>query len=228
MPGSPDPREHVANATRARASGSGVHYVPIAIAAIFLFAYVGGEISFGSWIATYALELHVADARGAALLTSAFWFSFSVGRLISIPVALRFTPRQVIPAALVPCLIVSGLLTVLPLSTGLLWTAAIALGFCLAPLWPSGFTLAGQVVPLTAFASGLVLLGDSFGGMVLPSLTGKIMALASAGGARWLSASLPLLVFGSLLVCLLTYLSLAAHGRAAQAEPDPSGAVGPG
>jgi fucose permease len=227
MPGSPDPREHVARASEKRAASAAVHYAPIVIAAVYLFAYVGGEISFGSWIAYYATELRIADTRGAALLTSAFWFSFTVGRLISIPVAVRFTPRQVIPVALVPCLIVSGLLMVLPLSSALLWVAAIALGFCLAPLWPSGFTMAGQVVSLTAFTSGLVLLGDSFGGMVLPSLSGRIMDVFEAGGPRWLSASLPLLVFTSLVVCLVTYLGLAAAGRRSAAAVDAAGTAGP-
>jgi fucose permease len=85
---------------------------------------------------------------------------------------------------------------------------AIGLGFCMAPLWPTGFTLAGQVIALTASASALVLLGDSFGAMVLPSLTGKLMELARAGGPRLLSVSLPFLVFGSLLVCLAAYLAL--------------------
>jgi MFS transporter, FHS family, Na+ dependent glucose transporter 1 len=222
LSGSPDPAEHVARAKEAR-SASRVHYLPIAVAAVYLFAYVGGEISFGSWIATYAAELGVADVQGAALLTSAFWFSFTVGRLVSIPVAVRFTPRQVIPVALAPCLVVSGLLVVLPLSGPLLWTAAIALGFCLAPLWPSGYTLAGQVVALTGFSSALVLLGDSFGGMVLPSLTGRIMDLSKAGGPRALAASLPLLVFVSLLACLVTYLLLAALARRRGAA-----AAGPG
>lgn len=221
LSGSPDPGEHVAKAARTRIGAAGIHTAPIVIAAVYLFAYVGGEISFGSWIASYAMELKVADPRGAALLTSAFWFAFTVGRLISIPVAIRFTPRQVIPAALAPCLVVSGLLMALPLSSVLLWTAAIALGFCLAPLWPSGFTLAGQVVPLTGSVSGIILLGDSFGGMVLPSLTGKIMEAAKTGGTRYLSASLPLLVFGSLLVCLITFVALAAHHRPAPAAAAP-------
>ncbi len=226
MSGSPDPREHVAHAHRARLRGAGLRWAPVAIAAVDLFAYVGGEISFGSWIATYASELAIADTRGAALLTSAFWFSFTAGRLLSVPVAVRFSPRQVIPAALVPSLVISGLLMVLPLSASLLWIAAIALGFCLAPLWPSGFTLAGQVVPLTGSVSSVVLLGDSFGGMVLPSLTGRIMEAARGGGTRYLSASLPLLVFGSMLVCLFTYLALAARHRPAPTRADVNGAAG--
>jgi len=125
----------------------------------------------------------------------------------------------VIPAALGACLALSALLMAVPLSGPVLWAAAVALGFAMAPLWPSGFTLAGQVVALTASTSALVLLGDSFGGMILPSLTGGIMERFQAGGPRALAASLPLLVFASLLVCLATYLALSALGRSSARRP---------
>ncbi len=226
LSGSPDPRRHVAEARRSAAASAAVPHLPIVLAAVYLFAYVGAEISFGNWIATYAGDLGLADLRGGALLTFGFWLAFTVGRLVSIPVAVRFTPRQVIPAAIVPCLVVSGLLVALPPSGALLWSASAVLGFCLAPLWPSGYTLAGQVVALTASTSALVLLGDSFGGMILPASTGRIMKVFQAGGPRALAASLPLLVFASLLVCAATYLALAALGRRRAAAAPAPGAEG--
>ena len=209
MPGSPDPAEHVAKARESQdRRGSGhIDALPIALSALFLFAYVGGEISFGSWVYSYATTLGLASATAAAYLTSAFWASFTAGRLVSIPVAIRFTPRQVIPVALTGCMLLAGLLMVAPQSAGLLWATAIGLGFCMAPLWPTSFTLAGQVVALTGFTSGLVLLGDSFGGMVLPSLTGK--AIEAAGTAHP-ALSLPLLVLTAMTVCALAYGALLA------------------
>jgi len=210
MGASPDRRAHRHHSDeRGTHQGPGA-WGPIAVAALFLFAYVGVEISFGSWVYTYAVNLRVASTAGAAYLTSAFWLSFTIGRAASIPVALRFTPRQVIPAAIAACLVLAAALVARPPSTPLLWTVAIGLGFFLAPLWPSGYTLAGQVVTMTAFASGLVLLGDSFGAMVLPSLTGKIM---DAVGPRLLSLSLPTLVLVNLTVCLGAYLSLLITAR---------------
>ncbi len=210
LAGSPDPREHARRAEAAHPRRTGLPWAPILVAALFLFAYVGAEISFGSWVYTYALELGVASAAGAAYLTSAFWLSFTVGRAVSIPVALRFGPRQVIPAALLACLAFAGALAALPPSAALLWVAAVGIGFFMAPLWPSGYTLAGQVVAMTALASGLVLLGDSFGGMVLPSLTGKIF---EAAGPRLLPLTLPLLVLVSLSACLAAFLWLHAAAR---------------
>jgi len=206
----PDPREHARTATTAHPRAGAGAYALIGMAAVFLFAYVGAEISFGSWLYTYALSLGLASAAGAAYLSSAVWFSFTVGRAVSIPVALRFTPRQVIPTAIAACLALSGLLCLLPPNPGLLWAVAMGLGFFMAPLWPSGYTLAGQVIAMTASASGLVLLGDSLGVMVLPSLTGKVMEWT---GPEGLSRSLPLLVLGALAVCLLAFLSLLGLAR---------------
>lgn len=114
---------------------------------------------------------------------------------------------------------------VLPPSSALLWATAVGLGFCMAPLWPSAFTLAGEIVPLTAFASGLVLLGDSLGGMLLPSVAGSLIERAGPG---LLYLTLPLLVFCSLVVCLLAYLSLIMLAtRRARVSPEPT-TSGPG
>ncbi len=74
--------------------GSASIYSPLVIpAALFLFFYVGAEVAFGGWLYTYAVALKLASAVGAAYLTSGFWLSFTLGRLISIPVATRFGPR---------------------------------------------------------------------------------------------------------------------------------------
>ncbi|AUX23273.1 hypothetical protein SOCEGT47_037960 [Sorangium cellulosum] len=215
----PEPPERTAQASAARGADRDVRLLPVLVAVVYLFAYVGGEISFGSWIYTYAVTLGVASAAGAAYLTSGFWLSFTVGRLVSIPVAIRFTPRQVIPVALGACLALSALMLLLPPSIALLWGATLGLGFCMAPLWPSGFTLAGQIMPMTAFATGLVLLGDSLGTMVLPAITGKLI---EGAGLDRLAYSLPLLVLGSLVVTGLAYLALLVLGRRAAAAPPSS------
>jgi FHS family Na+ dependent glucose MFS transporter 1 len=142
---------------------------------LFLFFYVGAEIAFSGWIYTYALNLNLADETTAAYLTSAFWLTFTLGRLFSIPLATRFKPQQLIAAALAGCLIILGVAFVMQPSSTFAWTLAMGLGFCMAPIWPSGFTLAGQSVRLTSRVSGIILLGDSLGFMVLPWVVGQVL-----------------------------------------------------
>ncbi|MBN2387800.1 MAG: MFS transporter [Anaerolineales bacterium] len=173
----------------------------VAVALLFLFFYVGAEITYGNWIYTYALSLGLTTASGAAYLNSAFWLAFTVGRLISIPMAMRFTPRQTIPLALAGCLVALTLLVSVPDAGWTVWTATIGLGFFMAPVWPSGYTLAGQSLHLTARLSSIILLGDSLGGMVLPWLVGQVIEESGPAIMAWL-------VLGSLVLNLLAYAGM--------------------
>ena len=178
--------------------------VPFSVAltaALFLFFYVGAEIAFGGWVYTYAVELKLTDAAQAAYLTSGFWLAFTIGRLISVPLATHFAPRQIIATAVVGCLFFVGLLCLIGDSITVLWVGALGVGLCMAPVYPSGFTLAVQGYRLTGRASGIILLGDSFGGMVLPWLVGQVLATA---GPR----ALVFLMLGSLTCNLLAFVGL--------------------
>jgi FHS family Na+ dependent glucose MFS transporter 1 len=204
-------------AERTQAAGStGSYLVPLVLSAmLFLFFYVSSEITFGGWIYSYALSLGLADAARAAYLTSVFWLTFTVGRLISIPAATRFRPAQVIPAALAGCTAFLGLLIVFPGSPQVLWIAAAGAGFCMAPVWPTGFTLAGQSIELTARISGFILLGDSLGGMVLPGLTGWIMENAGA-------PAMPKLVLASAGATFLAFLGIFLFGKKRKEKSSPA------
>src|SRR5208337_2401431 len=109
--------------------------------------------------------------------------------------------RQVILAALFGCLSVLVLGIVFSGSSAILWVMAIGLGFCMAPIWPTGFTLAGQSINMTGGTTGVILLGDSFGGMVLPTLVGRVIV---SSGPR----TMVYLVFGSLVLNLLAFMGM--------------------
>jgi FHS family Na+ dependent glucose MFS transporter 1 len=189
------------------------YLVPIVLSAmLFLFFYVSAELTFGGWIYTYAVTLGLADPATAAYLTSLFWLTFTLGRLISIAAAIRFSPAQILVAALAGCAVFLGLLTSFSSSTAMLWVAAAGVGFSMAPIWPSGYTLAVQSIRLTARVSAVIMLGDSVGGMVLPGLTGLFMERAGA-------AAMTLLVLASIAATLLAFLAILAF-RTRGAEND--------
>jgi FHS family Na+ dependent glucose MFS transporter 1 len=198
------------------AAGGGGFLIPFVLSAmLFLFFYVSAEITFGGWIFTYAITLDLADAVRAAYLTSVFWLAFTIGRLISIPAAVRFSPRQIIPIALAGAAGFLIPLILFPAAPAAVWIAAAGAGFCMAPVWPTGFTLAGQSVSLTARISGFILLGDSIGGMVLPGLTGWIMERAGA-------PAMAQLVLASLAATFLAYLGILYFGNR---RKEPGGAA---
>jgi len=200
LSGSPQPI-HTRDGETVRTARGPISYPLVMAATLFLFFYVGAEITFGGWVYTYAVALNLASAAGAAYLTSAFWLAFTFGRLISIPAATRFTPKQVILAALSGCLTILALVIIFSGSSAVLWVMALGLGFCMAPVWPTGFTLAGQSINLTGKITGMILLGDSFGGMVLPTLVGQVI---EGSGPR----AMIYLVFGSLVLNLVTFTGM--------------------
>ena len=178
--------------------------IPVALiiaCMLFFFFYVGAEIAFGGWIYTYAVTLNLAGIVMAAYLNSAFWLAFTIGRLISIPLATRFTPRQVILTALLSSLSVLILGMLFSNSSTVLWLMVIGLGFCMAPVYATGFTLAGQSMALTGLLTSIILLGDSLGGMVLPSLVGQV--IESTG-----PQAMVYLIFGSLVLNLLAFFGI--------------------
>ena len=171
----------------------------VIIALLFLFFYVGSEITFGNWIYTYALTLNLANATRAAYLTSGFWLAFTIGRAFSIPVAARLKPGQILAVAFLGGLSAQVLAISAPNSINTLWVTTLAVGFFMAPIWPTGYNLAGKSVNLTATISSIILLGDSLGGIVLPWVTGQAIE-------RFGAQTMPWLVFSSLAITMLVFI----------------------
>ena len=178
----------------------------VVIAMLYLFFYVGAELTYGNWIYTYALEMKMADAAQAAYLTSAFWLTFTIGRAISIYVVARFKSEQVLAVAFIGGLSVLALALSSPNSISLLWATTIGVGFFMAPVWATGYNLAGQSIKLTATISSIIILGDSFGGLVLPSLTGAAIEHLGA-------ESMPWIVFVAFAINGLTFLAMLVQRR---------------
>jgi FHS family Na+ dependent glucose MFS transporter 1 len=211
----PQPPQMVHRETGATGTHSS-YLAPIVVAAmLFLFFYVSAELTFGGWVYTYAVTLGLADPARAAYLTSLFWLAFTLGRLISIPVAVRISSAHVLVAALIGCTAFLGLLVVFPASPGVMWLAVAGVGFSMAPMWPSGYNLAVQSIHLTARLGAVIMLGDSIGGMVLPGLTGLFMERAGA-------AAMTKLVLASMVATAVAFGAIAlfrARRRAALMVP---------
>jgi FHS family Na+ dependent glucose MFS transporter 1 len=180
----------------------------VIVALLFLFFYVGSELTFGNWIYTYALTLNLADATRAAYLTSGFWLSFTIGRAISIPVAARSNPAQILTVAFLGGLGALALVILAPKSINMLWIATLAVGFFMAPIWATGYNLAGQSIKLTATISSIIILGDSFGAVVLPWATGQAIEHLGA-------QTMPRLVFASLTINALIFVVMLLQRRKA-------------
>ena len=146
----------------------------IVFIASILFFYVGAEIGFGGWIYTYALESNLADETGAAYLNSAFWGAFSIGRLISIPLATRFRPRNLLILNFLGCLVSAIWIVLFPQSNTALWGGTLLMGVAMASVFPVTISLAERRMPILGQTTSWFFVGVGLGSMLMPWLIGQL------------------------------------------------------
>lgn len=146
----------------------------VALTVLFFFLYVGVEVSFGGLIFTYAVKQNLANDTTAAYLTSAFWGTFTLGRLLSIPVAMRIRPRYILIGDLIGALISLTILVIWPASEVALWVGVLGVGLSIASVFPITMSLAARRMNVTGQIAGLFFVGASIGATILPWLIGYL------------------------------------------------------
>ena len=162
-------------APRASADGSVGHVNGrlVTVIVLFFFLYTGAEISFGGWIYSYAVALRLSSDAVAAYLTSTFWGALTVGRLLAVPVAMRFPPRSVLLVDCIGCLGSLGVLILGSNSLTATFLGTCGMGLFMASIFPSALSLAQGRMRITGQITGWFFVGASAGGMVLPWLIGQ-------------------------------------------------------
>jgi FHS family Na+ dependent glucose MFS transporter 1 len=167
----PSPRQEAAAVQEAQ-DGDGTFLLALFVA--FFYLYVGAEVGFGDWVYTYSVERGLADEAAAAYLNSAFWGTFTAGRLLAIPIAARVRPSAVLLGDLILCLVSVAIILLWPMSAAALWIGAMGLGLGLASVFPTLVSLAERRMTVTGKVTGWFLVGSSAGSMTLPLLIGQL------------------------------------------------------
>jgi MFS transporter, FHS family, Na+ dependent glucose transporter 1 len=183
-----------------------VNHWLVVLVSVFFFLYVGAEVSFGGWIFTYAVAMGLTGKIVAAYLTSAFWGSFTLGRLLAIPIAARVRPRYILLADFVGCLISVGVIVLWSHSATVIWLGTFGMGLCMASIFPTTISWAGRRMTITGQVTGWFFVGSSLGGMVLAWLIGQLFE--SVGPQATMFAILfDLMVALGVFVVLMLYSS---------------------
>jgi len=148
---------------------------------VAFFLTVGVEVGFAGWIYTYALSLDLETTTSAAYLTSAFWGSFTVGRLVGIPIASRYRPQSILVGDLLGCVLSVGVILLFPASRVVLWIGAAGLGFSLASIFATLLSLAGEYLHMSGKITGWFFVGTSSGAMLVPWIIGQFFESRGAG-----------------------------------------------
>lgn len=160
----------------------------LAFVAAYFFLYVGLEVGYAGWIATYADELHLG-AGWPTVLTATFWGGFLVGRLVMAWRGDRWGTGAVLWS--------TGLVaTLLAVAIALVGAAAVALlvlsalfGFAIAPQFPTMLAHLHRAFPLTGPVTAWCIAGSALGGMVLPPLIGALFDSTGASALPWTVAA---------------------------------------
>lgn len=149
------------------------NWMLILLIALFFFLYVGSEVSYGGWIFTYTTAQGLATEEAAALLTSLFWGSLTVGRLISIPLATKFRNRTIIFGDLLGSLLSVTVIIIWSNSLTAVWLGTIGLGLAMASVFPTMLSLAERHLQVSGKTTSYFFVGASLGGMTVPWLIGQ-------------------------------------------------------
>ena len=177
----------------------------VALVGLFLAVYVGAEVSFGGWVFSYVVALGLVGETMAAYLTSGFWGAFTLGRLLSIPVAARWRPRTVLIADLAGALISVSILLLWPQSLLVAWIGTLGTGVTLAAIFPTTLSLAGRRMAINGRVTSWFFVGASLGAMTIPWLVGQLFA--AAGPRMTMVAILADLLLAAAVCALLLWRS---------------------
>jgi MFS transporter, FHS family, Na+ dependent glucose transporter 1 len=164
-------------------SDNHINYGLVFLFALVFLLYVGAEVSFKGWIYTITIALHPQAMTSAALLTSVFWGTMAVGRLLAIPISAQVRPRTILIVDFLGALL--SLFGVLFLADSLvvLWLGTIIFGLCMASLFPTWMAFADQKMKIDGKINGLFFAGTAVGGMIFPWLSGQMFDVSGPRAA---------------------------------------------
>ena len=142
--------------------------------AIGIFAYVGAEVSIGSFLVNYFGLPQIASlpAKTAAGYVSFYWGGAMIGRFVGALLLRRFKPASL----LVFCTSAAAVLVTTSMILGghaAMWSI-LAVGFFNSIMFPTIFTLGvAELGPLTGSGSGILNMAI-VGGAILPLIQGAI------------------------------------------------------
>lgn len=143
---------------------------------LFLFLYVGAEVGFAGWIFTYAVATSLGSVAAAAYLTSLFWGSLTLGRILMVPLAARVKPESILAVSLAAAVLSLLLMMVGSNSLLVISLTTVGLGISVASIFPATLSFAGLHMTVSGRVTGWFIVGSSMGATLIPLAIGQLLA----------------------------------------------------
>lgn len=145
----------------------------ISLMFLFYLLYVGAEVVFSQFLATFTLESHSSSSTSTAnYVTTTFWATFAIGRFAAIFIANFMSPTTMLYSnlgltafgAIILCATAQTNVT-------LLYIGSALVGFGMAPTFATGFVWTEMHLVVTNRISSIFCIGSSMGEMFFPTVT---------------------------------------------------------
>jgi fucose permease len=140
---------------------------------LLFFLYVGAETSLGTWAYSLLTESRGVDPTAAGFITSSYWATFTIGRIIAGLFAKKIGGNSLLRRSILAALF--GTLLLVGNFSEILNLLAVALiGFAIAPIFPALMSGTKNRVGsrFTANTIGMQMASGGLGTGLIPSLLG--------------------------------------------------------
>ena len=148
---------------------------------IFFFLYVGTEVSYGQFIATFSIHHNEFTERDGAFLTAVYWGMFALARGMSVPISKCLSPTKMLTSSIVVtlCSIIGLVLaTAVVDNHSALWVLTGSLGIGMAAIFPTGVLWLEGYMEVTSKMAAVFVCASALGEMVIPAVVGYFIDAA--------------------------------------------------
>ncbi|XP_019063990.1 sodium-dependent glucose transporter 1C isoform X1 [Fukomys damarensis] len=150
------------------------HKALLCLLFMFFFFYVGAEVTYGSYVFSFATTHVGMEESEAAGLNSIFWGTFAACRGLAIFFATCLQPGTMIVLSNIGSLVSCLFLVLFDKNPLCLWIATSVYGASMASTFPSGISWLEQYTSINGISAAFILIGASLGLMAIPVGAGNL------------------------------------------------------
>nr|XP_021494431.1 sodium-dependent glucose transporter 1C [Meriones unguiculatus] len=148
------------------------HWALLCLLFLFFFFYVGAEVTYGSYVFSFATTHVGMEESEAAGLNSIFWGTFAACRGLAIFFATLLQPGTMIVLSNIGSLASSLFLVLFDKNRLCLWIATSVYGASMATTFPSGVSWIEQYTSISGKSAAFFVIGGTLGEMAIPAVIG--------------------------------------------------------
>ena len=142
---------------------------------VFFFVSVWCAFIAGGFMSTFVIKGLNWDVTYGSIITSVYWVSHGLGRVVAIPISYHISPGKMVCFDLTFASFAFVLMLFIPITTeNIIWGASALAGFSLSTVFPCMFLWTSSNIQITGSVGAVLIVGASFGVMTCGPLTGYL------------------------------------------------------